>query len=136
LPLLSFDRFKQSGFLATNVGTSSAVDSNIEFKITAGDRFAKISRGIGFVYGRLQNLYLGGIFTANIDIGSIALDGVATDDNTFDQAMRVADENISILKGRRLGFIGVNRKIHRFIDVFGQKAPFKTGRESSTTAAS
>jgi hypothetical protein len=49
--------------------------------------------------------------------------------------VRIADQDIAVLEGRRLGFVGVDRQIDRFAGILGQKAPFDPGRKTGAAAA-
>jgi len=61
---------------------------------------------------------------ADVDISAARSDRIAGNDDAFDDLVRIALDDLPVLEGTRLAFIGVNR--HNLLDlgVFRHKPPF------------
>ena len=97
------------------------MDGHIQLEIMASHLFSQVTCGIGLINGRLQGLDLGGIFTADIDIGIMTTDGVAADDNPLNHHMGITDQDVAVFEGGRFRLIGVDGQVNRFIEPLGEK---------------
>jgi hypothetical protein len=111
------------------------MNGDVQLVVAAGDLVAEVAGGVSLVDGLLQHLDLGGVFTADVNIGFVAVDGVGTDDDALDEQVRVLDQDVAVLEGGRLGFVGVDRQVDRFAGVLGEKAPFDPGGKAGPAAA-
>jgi hypothetical protein len=68
LSLLAFNRFNQTGFLTTNIGTSTTVNVNIKIKTRSTGILTNQTSSISFVDGFLEMVGFLVKFTTNIDI--------------------------------------------------------------------
>ena len=133
--LLALEDFEHRRLFAADIGARAVMDVEIERK--AVDVVLADQPGfIGLVDGRLEPLALEDVFAAEIDVGRVRPHGERGDERALDQRVRIVAQDLAVLAGARLGFVGVDDEIVRplRIDGLGHERPFEAGRESRAAA--
>src|SRR5262249_22673771 len=73
-------------------------------------------------------------FSADVNVCSVRTKGVARDQHSFEQLVRIFVNDVAVFECARLGFVGVANQIHRSLFVRFDKAPFQTAGEPRSTA--
>jgi len=132
---LAFERFDQPGFLAADVGARAAV--NVDFEIVAGAANAlaeKVFR-LGLGNRLLEDFRAKHEFAPDIDIGEMDVVGIARDDHPFEHLVRVLVDDLAVLEGAGLRFVGVADEIDRLGVFLGiDEAPFHAAGKSGAAA--
>ena len=135
-PLLALERLEHRGFFAADVGARAVMDIEVErpaVDVVPADQF----RLIGLFDRGLKALALLDVFAAEIDVGGLGAHREGGDQRAFDQHMRIVAQDLPILAGAGLGFVGVDDEIVRPLRVDGlrHERPFEPGREARPAAA-
>ncbi len=132
---LALERFDQAGFLAANVGARAAMDIDFEVVAGAADVLAEEVFRLRLGDGFLEDFRAEGEFAADIDIGEMHVVGEAGDDHAFEHLVRVLVDDLLVLEGAGLRFVGVADEINR-LGVFGgiDEAPFHAAGEARAAA--
>ena len=72
------------------------------------DALSEEAFSIGVIHGLLHPAGGLGVLTSDVDEGVVDLVGDGSDDHAFDQLVRVALEELAILKGAWFGFVTVD----------------------------
>ena len=102
LALFAFQAFDHRGFFTADIGPCPTVHEHVKIIAGLGGIFAEQAGGIGFVHGGLKHLGFVDKLTANIDIGGACAHGETRNQCTFQQAMRIMANNLTILARPRL----------------------------------
>src|SRR5580693_5939031 len=78
-PALAFNGIQQRGFLATLVGAGARVSVHVEIEPSALNVLAQISARIRFRDGAIHGFDQVSIFTANINVALMRIDGASRD---------------------------------------------------------
>ena len=110
---------------------------DVDLEIVAVDVVLADQPGlIGLVDGALQRLALADELAAHIDVGGDRAHGEAGDQAAFDQRVRVVAQDVAVLAGAGLGFVGIDDEIGRTaVALLGHERPFQAGREAGAAAA-
>src|SRR5207247_11405614 len=104
-------RREQPRLFAAEVSPCSAMDHDIQIEAAALDVPAEPALRVRFSdctsepFGRLE------VLTSNVDVGFVAADRERGDDHAFEQRMRIPLEDVPILEGTGLAFVGVDHQI-------------------------
>ncbi len=71
---------------------------------------------------------------ANVDIGAVGADGIAGNDDAFDDLVRVALDKLAIFERARLAFVGIDSHDLGDSGILGHKAPLGSGGKASAAA--
>ena len=112
---LALKRLDQAGLLATDVGTSTAVDVDVEVVARAAGVLADQALGIGLVDGVLQDGSLLVELATDVDVGGSGVHGAAGNEAALDQLVGVLAHNLAVLAGARLTLVGVDDQIARLV---------------------
>ena len=75
------------------------------------------------------------VFAAQEDVALFGLNGPCADDHAFHQQMRVVFQQVAVLEGARLHFVGVADEVFRALHVLRHEAPFHAGWKSGAASA-
>ena len=98
--------------LAADVSAGAVMDDDVEI-VAILVVLADQAGVIGFIDRALQSLALADEFAAHIDVGRDSTHGEAGDQAALDQRVRVVAQDIAVLAGAGLGFVGVDDEIAR-----------------------
>jgi hypothetical protein len=104
---LALERLDQAGFLAADVGAGAAVDVDVAGRSRCRGcscRGSSRSRASAMAASRIRGL---GEFLADVDVGELHADREAGDHHALEQLVRVLVEDVAVLEGAGLGFVGV-----------------------------
>ena len=136
LPSLSLQGGEHSRFLATDVGTRPAMKGNIEVEVAAEDPLAEKTIAVRLLDSFEEPPVGEDEFPANVDVGVVNPDRLATDDDSIEEQVGVLLHQNSVLEGARFRFVGVDHQVLRLVGVLRNEGPLDPGRESrSATAA-
>mmetsp|Transcript_33923 Transcript_33923/g.55363 ORF Transcript_33923/g.55363 Transcript_33923/m.55363 type:complete len:254 (-) Transcript_33923:192-953(-) len=111
------------------------VSMQLEAERAAHDLVAQIPGGTGFFQGR---------FKAFVDLEDLAVDVVVADrdahrvggdGHAFDDLVRVVHQDLTVLAGTGLAFVGVADEVFLARELAGHEAPLQAGRETGAAAA-
>ena len=113
------------------------MEMEVKAKFRSRKRLAEIPFRIGLCDGVVQSLGRQMILPTQKDVADLCVDGIAGEDHAFDQAMRIALHQHTILKRARFHFIGIGHDILRFrrIGPHRDEAPLGAGRKSTPAPA-
>ena len=114
------------------------VDAHIKIPTRTGGVLAQQSGAISLLNGAVQTFALMDEFAANIDIADPGTHGATGQQATLNQFVRLVAQNIAVLAGARLGFIGIDDQIMRRVFSTGirrHEGPFQPGRETRAAAS-
>ena len=90
---------------------------------------------VGLVDGALQRLALADELAAHIDVGGDRAHREAGDQAALDQRVRIVAQDVAVLAGAGLGFVGIDDEIGRTaVALLGHERPFQAGREAGAAA--
>src|SRR5690606_1827496 len=89
----------------------------------------------GLVDGALQRLALTDELAADIDVGGLRAHGEARDQAALDKRVRIVTQDVTVLAGARLRFVGIGDQIAGPVGLLGHEGPFQTGGESCPATA-
>ena len=91
--------------------------------------------GIGFIDCCLKALRLVIEFAADIDVDGGASHAGTGEHAAFEQFMRFVAEDVTVLAGAGLAFIGIDDEVAWPVALFRHKRPFEAGRKTGTASA-
>src|SRR5688572_6237066 len=110
---------------------------DVDFEIVAGTQNVlteKILR-TSLVQRPVQDARAVGEFAANVDIGQLHVVSEAGDDHALDELVRILVDDLAILEGAWLGFVGIADKINRLAAPPIDETPFESARETRPSPA-
>jgi len=112
------------------------MDEEVEIIAGLGRVLAQQARSIGFGDRSLQRLGLADELAAYVDVTGPRAHRIAGEKRTFDQLVRIVADDLAVLAGARLGFVGVDdQEIGAPLGrLLGHEAPFHAGREARAAA--
>src|SRR5438445_132917 len=72
---------------------------------------------------------------AAVDVSEVALDRVAADDQAFEEHVRAAQQDLTVLEGPRFAFVGVHHQILGKTRLLAHEVPLHAGGEAGAAAA-
>ena len=133
--LLALERLQQRRFLATDVRTSADESVNIDIDAAALHILAKQARVVSLFDRRLEaRKRLVHEFATHVVVRNRRAHRVRRDRHPFNQCMRVEAQDLAVVTGAGLGFVGVDDKVLLAVEVLRHEAPLETGRESGAAA--
>ena len=136
MPFLPSSHSSIAGLFAADIGAGAVMDVDVERP--AVDVVLADQPGlVGLVDRRLQALALEDVFAAHVDVGGVGAHREAGDQAALDQRVRIVAQDLAVLAGAGLGFVGVDDEIMRplGVDDLGHERPFQAGREARAAAA-
>ncbi len=94
-----------------------------------------VSRSSGFIDGLLQNPRAQDHFSADIDVSRFCANGIAGQQDAFQDLVRIALHQLSVLERAGLALVGVTTEVSGTLVIFGEEAPLHPGREAGATAS-
>src|SRR6266496_5175617 len=128
----SLQRLHQRALFSADICASPSMQNHIERKVAAEYILANIACGICFFNGPFNLSARQGQFASYINKGCRNTAGIASNNYSLKQLMRVLLHNHAIFKSTRFAFISIAAKVARLI-IFGEKAPLHPGRETCST---
>ena len=137
LAFLAFQAFDHRGFFTADVCPGAAVYEYVEIVTRSGGVLAEEPCVISFRDSGKQGFRLADIFSANVDIGRPRAHGVAGHQCAFDQLVRIVADDLAVLAGSGLRFIGVDDQETgtTVLGLLWHEGPFQPGRKTRTAAA-
>ena len=136
VPAFALKGFDEAGLFTTHVTTAAAMHDNFDGTAFSGVCFcATKALGTRFLDGALEYLCTMLKLTADINENLPCLNSMCSDECSFQQLVRVAIDNLPVLKGSRLRFVGVDNEVNRLAGFPIEKAPFNTGGEPCPAAS-
>ena len=132
---LAFEGFDQAGLFAADVATSATVDDDFAGVTRAEDVLAEETLGLRFGDRALENLRAVDELAANVDEGLLSLDGPRGDRDTLQHLVRIFINDLAILVGAGLGFVGVDDEVDGLARLSVEELPLHAGREAGAAAA-
>ena len=128
-------RLDKARLLAADVGARAAVDVDLAAVSRPEDVRADEVRGPGLGNRLLQDLRALGELPADVDVGALHLVREAGDHDPLEQLVGVLVDDVAVLEGPRLGFVGVYNQVDRLAALPVEQRPLDAARESRATAA-
>ena len=125
LALLALQRFEQRGLFAADVGAEAVEGMQLEVEAAAEDVVAQVAGGAGLVER---------LFEALVDLEDLAVDvvvgrghahRVGGDGHALDDDVRVVGEDVAVLAGAGLAFVGIADQVLRAGVVLRHEAPLQ-----------
>ena len=135
LALLAFQRLHQRGFFAADVGAGAQRVVQVDVHARAEDVLAQPAVGVGLGGGLLQ--VLEGLvveLAAQVVVAHGRTGGIAGDGHALDHRVRVVAQDVTVLGGARLGFVGVAEDVLLHF-ALGHEAPLQAGGEAGAATA-
>ena len=126
---------QQSGLFAAFIGARPRMGAKLEIEPGAAQVLAEIAAAVGFRQRPIDNLEEVAILASNIDETLVSLDGIARDDNAFDELMRVILHQGAVFAGAGLALIRVAHHVLGLRRLLGDKTPFHARIEAGAAAA-
>ena len=132
---LAFEGFDQAGLFAADVATSATVDDDFAGVARAEDVLAEEALGLRFGDRALEDLGAVDELAADVDEGLLGLDGPRGDRDAFQHLVRVLVDDLAVLVGAGLGFVGVDDEVSGLARLTVEELPLHAGREAGAAAA-
>ena len=111
------------------------MNEHIEAELRSADVLAQEVRRISFVDRLVQGFNARHEFTARIDVSTAGAERPRGDDEAFDQAVRIFEDQEVILVRASFAFVRVHHDVHGLPGIAGHEAPLHPGRESGAATA-
>ena len=132
---LAFERFHQRGFFAHFVGAGAGLRDDLEFGFGPEDVFAEEALRVGIGDGLLHDLEEVAVFAAQVDEADLGADGEAGDDGSFNDGVRIVQEDQVVLAGAGLAFVAVDQNVLGLGRLLGHERPLQAGGKARAAAA-
>ncbi len=132
---LSLEGIHQGRFFTADVCPRTPVQVEIGAEPAPEDVLAQVSFCIGIVNRRLEHPDPPVVFAADVEVCGLDAHGVAGDDTSLDQQVRVDLEDPPVLEGARLALVAVHAQVLRQVGLLRHEGPLQTGGEARATAA-
>ncbi len=133
--LAALEAVDQRRFLAADVGAGAAVDVDVEIPARTAGVLAEQPRLAGFFDGGLDAVAFVVELAAYIDVTGVGAHGEAADQAAFQKLVRLVAQDLAVLAGARLAFVGVDHQIMRASVVhLRHERPFEAGEEAGAAA--
>src|SRR5690606_32746616 len=133
LAFLAFQRFKQRGFFAANVGTVTMESVQFETEVGAEDIVTEKARFTRFAKSFFEAVVHFKDLAVNVVISDTDAHRVSRDRHAFDHNMRIEAQDVAIFECTGLAFVRVTDQILLARQTTRHKAPFQAGRKPCTT---
>src|SRR5215831_18609813 len=128
---LAFQRLDQTGLFATDIGSGTTVQQDIEAHIGAENMLTQIPGLVGLVNSSLEPLRPQKKLATQIDEGQTDAHSVTTDNQPFEYLMRIFFNQHTVFEGAWFRLVTVANEIAWTI-IFRQKAPFHTSGKAGS----
>src|SRR6185437_11847885 len=115
----AFQTLDQSGFLAADVRSRTAMQENVEMKVLAENVAAKQIVIVKFINCLLQDAITTAIFITQIQIRRAGPRRIARQNDPFENLMRILFHQDAIVKRTRFALVGVDAHINGTGMIFG-----------------
>ena len=132
---LAFEGLDQAGLFAADVAAAAAVDDDFAGVARAEDVLAEEALGLRLGDGALEDLGAVDELAADVDEGLLGLDGPRGDRDAFQHLVRVLVDDLAVLVGAGLGFVGVDDEVGGLARLTVEELPLHAGREAGAAAA-
>src|SRR5690554_1987411 len=135
LSLLALERLHQGGLLAADVGARAQRVVHVDVDAAAEDVLAQPAVRIGFrqcLFEMFEGLVVE--LATQVVVGDRRTGGIAGDRHALDHRVRVVAQDVAILRGARLRFVGVAQDVLLHV-ALGHEAPLQAGREARAATA-
>src|SRR5688572_5745314 len=107
------------------------MNHHIQIEASPLDVSAQPTAGIGFLHRTTEAMDRSEVLASNIDIRLMTPDRIRSDDHAFEKRMGIPLEDVSVLEGPRLSFVGVHHQIPGLRIRLRNEGPFSPRRNSS-----
>jgi len=107
----------------------------LEGELAAHDLVAQEIGGARLFQRFFEAVVVGENFTVDVVVTHGDAHGVSADGHAFDQGMRVVANNVAVLEGTRLAFVGIADEVFLARELARHEAPLQAGRETGAAAA-
>src|SRR5437867_10608093 len=94
-------------------------------KLRAQDILPQKTLRIGLLDGLLHDPVAFHELPTNVAVNGAGLDGVSSDQDSFEDLMRIALQEDSVLEGSRLAFIGIDNEVSWLFRALGHEGPLE-----------
>ena len=134
--LFPFDWFNERRFLATNIGTSTSMDEDVEVVSRSTCILSNESSFVSFLDGDLEVTGFVVELSSDVNICCSSTHGSSSDQTTFDQLVGIMSHDLPILACSRLTFVGIHNQVLRpSIRGFSHETPLESWRKSGSTSS-
>jgi len=135
LALLALQALEQRGLLTADISAGAAVHVDVVVKAGIAGVLADQSGLVSLLDRLAQPLGLAVELAAHVDVAGAGADGETGHQAALEQAVRVVAQDLPVLAGARLGFVGVDDQIARPAVAFlGHERPLEPGRKTGAAA--
>ena len=131
---VAFQAFDQRRLFADNVRSGAPVQHDVDTEVGAKNVFADVSGRVRIVQGNCNALLGNRHFAAYVQKALRESRGIAGNQTTFDQLVRVALHEQAILIGARLAFVAIDHEVAR-PHILRCETPFDTSRKAGAATA-
>ena len=107
----------------------------LEAAVGAEDLVAEIAGGARFLERFLEALVDLEDLAVDVVVGDLRAHRVRRDRHPFDDDVRVEHQDVAVLAGARLAFVGIADEVLRARELARHEAPLQAGREARAAAA-
>src|SRR5690606_38339274 len=132
---LALERLDQAGLLAADVGAGAAVHVDLAGVAGAEDVLADEIVLARLLDGAFENAGALGHLAADIDVGLLHVVRETGNHRALDQLVRILVDDVAVLEGAGLGFVGVDDQVDRLAGLAVHQAPLDTTGETRAAAA-
>ncbi|MPM84979.1 hypothetical protein SDC9_132056 [bioreactor metagenome] len=132
---LAFKRFDQPGFLTANVGPCPTVHVDLKLIAAPGNVLSQKTLCTRFIKRPVQDARAFDKLASNVNVGQVDVIGVAGNDHSLDQLVRIFVNDLFVFKSAGLRFIGIANEVNWFATAPIHKGPLQAAREARAAAA-
>src|SRR5262249_11864659 len=131
---LALQTLDQPRLLAADVSARAAMEIDVEIEALAEDVFAGQIIRVQLINRLLQDAKRPAVFVAEVNVGDARARGVAGEQDTFEDLMRIFLHEDAVVEGARLALVGVDAQVDGPGMVLRQEGPFDAGRKARAAA--
>ena len=131
----AFNGVDKAGFLTANVCPRTAVKHNLEVETALLNVFTQVALGLCLFNGIVHDACCLRELLAHVDNCVVSLYGVAGNNHTLQQLVRVLVYDETVFEGAGLGLIAVAYQVYGLGVALGDEGPLDTGGETCTATA-
>src|SRR4029079_10574607 len=126
----AFQRLEQGGLLPTNISAGAPVHPDVNRHAGALDVLADVARPPGLGDRFFEDPRSQDELASYIDVGALGADRITGEEDSFQHLVRIALDQLPVLKCPGLAFVGITAEVPRSLVVLGQESPFDPRRKS------
>ena len=135
LPALALEALEQRGLLATDVGTGTAVQRDVEWCTGAKGVWPEAPGRAALRDGALEDIPLVAVLAPHVDVRPLAAHAIRRDGHALNELEGVLVENLAVLEGAGLALVGVAHHVGGLAGVLGEKRRLAAHGEPGPAAA-